>query len=102
MRVSVIIPAWNLWEMTSTCLRSLAEHSAGEPLEVLVVDNGSDDATRTELEPLGQSLFGTDFRAVRLPENLGFAKACNAGAALASGELLFFLNNLQYRNPGIK
>ena len=93
MRVSVIIPAWNLWEMTSTCLRSLAEHSAGEPLEVLVVDNGSDDATRSELEPLGQSLFGTDFRAVRLPENLGFAKACNAGAALASGELLFFLNN---------
>lgn len=93
MRVSVIIPAWNLWEMTSTCLRSLAEHSAGEPLEVLVVDNGSDDATRAELEPLGQSLFGTDFRAVRLPENLGFAKACNAGAALASGELLFFLNN---------
>lgn len=100
MLVSVIIPAWNLWEMTSACLRSLAEHSAGEEMEVLVVDNGSDDATRTELKPLGASLFGASFRVVRLPENLGFAKACNAGAAVANGELLFFLNNDTTCTPG--
>ncbi|MGE9985182.1 glycosyltransferase family 2 protein [Desulfovibrio sp. SGI.169] len=93
MRVSVIIPAWNLWEMTAACLRSLANCSRGENLEVLVVDNGSTDATARELEPLGQSLWGADFRALRLPENLGFAKACNLGARAAAGELLFFLNN---------
>ena len=73
MRVSVIIPAWNLWEMTAACLRSLAECSIGEDLEVLVVDNGSTDATARELEPLGQRLWGADFRALRLPENLGDA-----------------------------
>ena len=93
MRVSVIIPAWNLWEMTAACLRSLAECSIGEDLEVLVVDNGSTDATTRELEPLGQRLWGADFRALRLPENLGFAKACNLGARAADGDLLFFLNN---------
>ncbi|MDO5484189.1 MAG: glycosyltransferase family 2 protein, partial [Desulfovibrionaceae bacterium] len=100
MRVSVIIPAWNLWEMTADCLRSLAEHSAGEDMDVLVVDNGSTDATCTELEPLGHALFGTGFRAVRLPENQGFARACNAGAAVAQGELLFFLNNDTTCTPG--
>ena len=93
MRVSVIIPAWNLWQMTAACLRSLATHSAGQDLEVLVVDNGSTDATAGELEPLGQSLWGAGFKALRLPENLGFAKACNLGARAAAGELLFFLNN---------
>ena len=37
--VSVVIPVWNLWEMTEACLRSLAEHSAGENMQVVVVDN---------------------------------------------------------------
>ena len=100
MRVSVIIPAWNLWEMTAACLRSLAECSIGEDLEVLVVDNGSTDATTRELEPLGQRLWGADFRALRLPENLGFAKACNLGARAADGDLLFFLNNDTTCTPG--
>lgn len=92
-RVSVIIPVWNLWKMTSACLQSLAEHSPAGSLEVLVVDNGSSDATLTELEPLGRALWGEAFRPVRLPENLGFAKACNAGARAATADLLFFLNN---------
>ena len=92
-RVSIIIPAWNLWDMTAACLRSLAEHTHGENIEVVVVDNGSTDATATELEPLGKALFGADFRPVRLLENQGFAKGCNAGAAASDGELLFFLNN---------
>jgi len=92
-RVSVIIPAWNLWDMTAACLRSLAEHTHGENIEVVVVDNGSTDATVTELEPLGKALFGADFRPLRLPENQGFARGCNAGAAASEGDLLFFLNN---------
>ena len=93
MRVSVIIPAWNLVELTSACLRSLAAHSAGADLEVLVVDNGSTDATPAALPPLGRELFGPRFRLLRMPENLGFARACNAGAAAATGEMFFFLNN---------
>lgn len=99
-RVSVIIPAWNLWELTAACLRSLAAHSQGENLEVVVVDNGSTDATATELEPLGRALFGAAFRPVRLAENQGFARGCNAGAAAAAGPLLFFLNNDATVTPG--
>ena len=93
MRVSVIIPAWNLVELTSACLRSLAAHSAGADLEVLVVDNGSTDATPEALPVLGRELFDTAFRLLRMEENLGFARACNAGARSATGEMLFFLNN---------
>ena len=92
-RVSVIIPVWNLWNMTEACLRSLAAHSAGENMQVVVVDNQSTDATVTELSPLGEALFGASFKAVRMPENVGFARGCNTGAQAADGELLFFLNN---------
>lgn len=91
--VSVIIPVWNLWNMTRGCLESLAQHTAPGNLEVIVVDNGSTDETAAALEPTGKKLFGQRFRSVRLPQNLGFAKGCNAGAAAASGDLLFFLNN---------
>jgi len=91
--VSVVIPAWNLWDMTRGCLESLARHTPPGAIELVVVDNGSGDATRTELEPLGRALFGEDFQAVRLDQNMGFAIGCNSGACAARGELVFFLNN---------
>lgn len=98
MHISVVIPAWNLWETTAACLHSLARHDEGQ--SVLVVDNGSSDATVTELEPLGQALFGERFRRVRLPENRGFAAGCNCGARAAAGDALLFLNNDTVVTPG--
>lgn len=89
---SVIIPVFNRWELTEACLRSLAEHTT-VPFEVIVVDNGSGDATTTELPTLGQQLFGQRFRSLRFAENRDFAAGCNAGAAAAKAPLLFFLNN---------
>ena len=75
MTISCIIPAWNLWETTRACLLSLAEHSQGEDMEVVVVDNGSTDATREALDPLGEQLFGARFTALHLPENQGPCRA---------------------------
>lgn len=91
--VSIIIPVWNLWEMTLACLESLALHTDIQNIEVIVVDNGSTDSTATALLPTGQSLFGSRFQSIRHEENRGFAKACNAGARNAKAPLLFFLNN---------
>lgn len=71
--VSIVIPAWNLWDMTLRCLESLARHTAPDHLEVIVVDNGSTDATVTELASAGEALFGPRFIAARLSENQGFA-----------------------------
>lgn len=89
----MIIPVWNCWHLTAACLRSLRETVPGDFLEVIVVDNGSTDTTASELESLGATLFGKRFLRMRNDRNEGFAVACNAGAAQASGPLLFFLNN---------
>lgn len=93
VRFSVIIPVFNKWELTRDCLRSLREHTYGGDFEVIVVDNGSEDATATELHPLGKALFGPRFTGLRNGENKNFAPACNQGAAAATAPLVFFLNN---------
>ena len=90
---SIIIPVYNKWELTRNCLASLKEHSAGHELEVIVVDNGSSDATATELKPLGTTLFGARFAPLVFAENRNFGPACNAGAQRATSPVLFFLNN---------
>jgi len=90
---SVIIPIFNHWDLTRNCLASLQKHSADLDYEVIVVDNGSKDASACELAPLGQALFGERFTRLRFEENRNFGPACNAGAKAASAPLLFFLNN---------
>jgi GT2 family glycosyltransferase len=52
---------------------------AANPVELLIVDNGSDP-------PL-------DFATVREETNTGFAHACNLGLELATSDVVLFLNN---------
>lgn len=85
--VSIVIPAWNKWDYTFRCLLSLVENTSGVAHETIVVDNASTDETATALPRL------PGLRVHRNRENLGFAKACNQGAAMARGRYLLFLNN---------
>lgn len=97
---SVIMPVYNLWDLTRASLVSLRDHSAGHDLEVIVADNASTDATATELMPLGKSLFGDRFSVITFPENKNFGPACNITARAAAAPLLFFLNNDTLLTPG--
>lgn len=86
-RGAIVIVSYNSAAHLAPCLESL-EPSRGE-WEVVVVDNGSRDASR--------ALVRDRFPWVRLvepAENLGFAGGCNRGAraAGAAGEYLLFLN----------
>ena len=60
----------------------------GPVVEVVVVDDGSNDDTEAALA----SNF-PDIVYLRLPESAGPGRARNAGAAVASGELLMFLDS---------
>ncbi len=91
--ISIIIPVWNRWDLTHDCLQSLRAHTPGRYFDVIVADNHSEDETADQLVPLGQSLFGERFSALRFDTNTGFGPACNAGAEAARGQFLLFLNN---------
>ena len=97
--LSIIIPVYNQWEFTSTCLLSLKQHTP-EDIEVIVVDNASTDRTRDELDALGAQLWADAFQSFHCDTNEGFARACNIGAQMASSDTLFFLNNDTELTPG--
>lgn len=93
-RASIVIPVYNQFAHTLSCLRALAAHPARATFEVIVVDDGSSDETGTALPGI------SGVRYHRRPANGGFIAACNDGAALARGQYLVFLNNDTLPQPG--
>jgi GT2 family glycosyltransferase len=93
-RLSVVIVTYNSRAAIAATLPALlGQLEDGD--ELVVVDNASTDATVelvTRLAP--------DAAIVRNPRNDGFARAANAGAARACGDLLVFLNPDASPAPG--
>ena len=84
--VSVVIVAYNNWPDLELAIAS-ALHQSHRPLEVIVVDNASTDATAAEV----QRQFGDCVRYVR-QENRGDGGGYNTGLHLARGEYVQFLD----------
>ncbi len=88
MDVSVIIVSFNVRYFLESCLysvqRALEETAGGE---IIVVDNNSVDGT----VPMLQEKFPA-VRLIRNHENVGFARACNQGIAVAQGRYVLLLN----------
>jgi len=84
--VSVVVVAYNNWPDLELAVASALQQTH-RPLEVIVVDNASSDATPDEVP----RRFGDRVRYVR-QENRGDGGAYNTGLRLARGEYLQFLD----------
>jgi GT2 family glycosyltransferase len=91
---SLVIPVHGRASLTQRCLDTLLPRLPAA-CEAIVVDDASSDST-----PALLSAYGTAIRVLSLPTNVGYARACNAGAALAVHETLVFLNNDTEPLPG--
>lgn len=87
-RTTIVSVAWNSADVLPAMLASIPQ---GVP--VVVVDNAGTDAS-------GEIARAAGAHVVRLEENLGFGRGCNAGAALADTEFLLFLNPDAALEPG--
>lgn len=101
--LSVVIVSWNVWNLLAACLRSLEHASRPLPgeatirafgpvqepvtVEVIVVDNGSRDATVDQLP-----LTFPWVRLVASATNLGFTRGNNLGYRESRGDYIYFLN----------
>lgn len=84
-RVSFVIPHWNRSDLLRAVLASIAAQTL-PPLEVLVVDNGSEDDSAEVARQAGA-------RILQLGRNRGFSFAVNRGVEAARGELVAVVNN---------
>jgi GT2 family glycosyltransferase len=87
--VSVIIPTRNKASLLRACVEGLRKTDYPE-VEIIVVDNGSDEPEALEL--LGEVQSG-GARVLPMPGAFNFSALNNAAARLATGRLLCLLNN---------
>lgn len=85
--ISVLIVTWNCRALIGECLDHLFASSIHHPIEVIIVDNASHDAT--------PAFIREQYPQVELivsGENLGFGRGNNLAATRASGDYLLLLN----------
>ena len=86
-RVSVVIVNFNAGAYLGAAVESLLTQDEA-PLEIIVVDNASRDASLDALAKVPAK----SLRLHRLEHNSGFSAACNLGLRDAHGEMILLLN----------
>jgi glycosyltransferase involved in cell wall biosynthesis len=87
VKLSVVLPAFNEQDAVAGVIAELAETLPGAvpSFEILVIDDGSTDATATMAERAGA-------RVIRRPERGGYGAAVKAGIRAARGEWIALLD----------
>jgi GT2 family glycosyltransferase len=88
--MSIIIPSHNRSDALARTLAKLAEQQFSEPWEVIVVNHRCTDDTD---DVVRSQSFSVPLRLVHKRDTPGVAAARNAGAAVATGRYLLFMDN---------
>lgn len=94
-QLSVVIPTWNRAHVVCEAIQSALNQRVGE-VEVIVVDDCSTDAT----VELVKKTFGSHVQVLQQLKRSGQGAARNAGALLACGEFVGFLDSDDIWLPG--
>lgn len=89
--VSVVMPCFNCAPTVAAAVRSAREQTA-LPLELIAIDDASNDGTEEALESLRLTYGDEWMHVIRLERNCGAAAARNAGWNVARGEFVAFLD----------
>ena len=92
MKLSIIIPAFNVQDWVSDCLNSMIPLNNKE-IEIIVINDGSTDNTVSVVEGYKNKF---DHFAVYHQENGGASAARNLGLTKAKGKYIFFCDSDDY------
>jgi rSAM/selenodomain-associated transferase 2 len=82
--ISIIIPTYNEADQIEETIRKIYDANGNEKIEIIIVDGGSTDQTIFIAGKSGATTFHS--------KKKGRATQMNAGAAIARGEVLYFLH----------
>jgi len=85
--ISVIIVTWNSEKWIKRCIDSILATSGDLKIEIIVVDNFSQDKTVDIL-----NAYDSKKNLIKNTSNLGYAKGCNRGLKIAQGNYTLLLN----------
>lgn len=89
--VSVIVPTRDMASLLENCVRGVLDETDYPALELLVLDNGSEEPQTAEL--LGRLAQDSRVRVLPMPGPFNYAKLNNDGVTAARGDVIVLLNN---------
>lgn len=94
VKVSIIIPVYNVAPYIVNCLQSVVQQTYRGPLECLLVDDcGTDNSMAFAKEFVATYRGRISFRVIQHTQNRGLSAARNTGLAAASGAYVYFLDS---------
>lgn len=85
--LSIIIVNYNTTEFVSKCIQSIKSNTTLKDLEIIIVDNNSEDR---DIESLEKTYTGVKF--IWQKNNKGFGAGCNIGVKNSNSDYILFLN----------
>lgn len=98
MKLSVIVPAYNLEKYIDACLRSVLEQTVKAPFEVIVCDDASTDSTADIIRGLAEEF--AHLKTIIKKQNGGLASNMKTLLEAASGDYIAYLDGDDIALPG--
>lgn len=93
MKVSIIIPIYNVHDYIINCLESVSQQTYQNIECILVDDCGKDDSVTLAKDYIRQYTGNIHFNIIHHNHNLGLSGARNTGIRAAKGDYIYFLDS---------
>lgn len=94
MKVSIIIPVYNVEKYIVRCLNSVINQTWQDDIECILVDDCSTDNSVNMIKEYIKNYHGSvDFKFLHHSKNKGQSSARNTGLKVAKGDYVFFLDS---------
>ena len=87
INISIVIVNYNTKEYLLNCIKSIFESQYNGRLEIVVVDNNSNDNSIALIEKIDKNI-----TIIKNNDNLGFSQAVNIGLKKCNGKYICILN----------
>ena len=100
MKISIVIPVYNVSNYIERCLRSVINQIYNGEIECIIVDDASPDNSINICESIIKQYNGNiHFHIIHHKTNMGLSSARNTGTKNATGQFIFYLDSDDFISP---